>query len=125
MAYDEALTARVRATLSGARGMTEKKMFGGLAFLDHGRMCVGVLKDTLVVRLAPAACAKALTRPYTQPMDFTGKPMTGFLYVDAAGLKTERQLSGWISAARAFVSTLPPRKARPKAVRKSRGRGGR
>ena len=122
MAYDEKLAARVRAVLTGVRSIEERKMFGGLAYLDRGRMCVGVLNHDLVVRVDPQAYPAALRRPHTRPMDFTGTPLTGFLFVGSAGLKTSRQLQRWIAEARAFLAGLPPRKARSKAAPKPRHR---
>ena len=119
MAYDERLAARVRVVLKGPRALVEKKMFGGLAYLSNGKMFAGILNKDLVVRVGPEEHDKALRESHTRPMDFTGKPMAGFLYVDAPGLKTERQLSGWIAAARAFIQTLPARKVGT-TVRKTR-----
>ena len=92
MAYDETLAARVREILSSVAGFSEKKMFGGLCFLIHGNMCCGVLKDELVLRLDPARTQELLTRPHTRPMDFTGRPMKGFVFIQGGGLRTDRQL---------------------------------
>ena len=111
MVYDEKLADRIRKTLSRRKGITEKKMFGGLSFLLNGKMCCGVLKDILVVRVNPKESDTLLKKPHVRPMDFTGRPMKGFLYVSADGYKTEKQLSVWIERSVDFVSSnLPPRK---------------
>ncbi len=107
MAYDETLAARIRKILSLVAGFSEKKMFGGLCFLIHGNMCCGVLKDELVLRLDPARAQEALSRPHTRPMDFTGRPMKGFVFVESGGLDTDRQLREWLSMALAFAQGLP------------------
>lgn len=91
-------------------------MFGGIAFMVGGHMCVGIVGDTLMVRLAADEAAALLSRPHVRPMDFTGRPMKGFLYVDAPGLKTARQLATWIERAIAFGATLPAKKPRARRV---------
>jgi TfoX/Sxy family transcriptional regulator of competence genes len=110
MAYDEQLAARVRTALKGLRSLVEKKMFGGLAYLAHDKMFAGILKDELVVRVGPAGHQAALKEPHTKPMDFTGKPMKGYIYVEPVGMKTDAQLRTWLSKGLAFVASLPPRK---------------
>ena len=113
MAYDEALADRVRAVLAGEEGITERKMFGGLAFMVHGNMACGIVKDELMLRLGPEGADSALDRPHVRQMDFTGRPMTGMVYVTADGVRG-RALRPWVVKATAFVRTLPPRRpARP------------
>ncbi len=107
MAYDEKLTARVRKALAGHRGVTGKKMFGGIAFLLNGRMCCGVLKHDLVVRIGPERYEKALSQPHTRPMDFTGRPLKGFVFVDSNGCKSDKSLGKWVKEAVSFATTLP------------------
>src|SRR5262245_39472068 len=107
MAFDETLAYRVRALLAGVRGFSERKMFGGLCFLLHGNMCCGVLKDELVVRMESERAQEVLRRPHTRPMDFTGRPLKGFVFVAAAGLSTDRQLREWVSMGRLFSQSLP------------------
>jgi TfoX/Sxy family transcriptional regulator of competence genes len=92
-------------------------MFGGLCFLIHGHMCCGVLKDELVLRLEPERAQALLSRPHTRPMDFTGRPLKGFVFIEAGGLRTERQLRNWVTMARAFAERLPPKSARKSARR--------
>ena len=100
MAYDEQLAERVRKSLARHRNITEKKMFGGLSFLQNGKMLCGVLKDLLVLRVGPEEAAKLLKKPHgkshVRPMDFTGRPMKGFVYVEPGGSQSAAQLRGWI-----------------------------
>ena len=91
MSYDESLASRVREILSSVAGFSEKKMFGGLCFLIHGNMCCGVLQAELVLRLDPKRAQALLSGPHTRPMDFTGRPTKGFVFVEAGGLATDRQ----------------------------------
>ena len=106
MAYDEKLADRVRKMLGRRKGITEKKMFGGLSFLLNGKMCCGVLKGILVVRVDPQESDLLLKQPHIWPMDFTGRPMKGFLYVSADGCKTDQQLLEWVDRSIDFVSSL-------------------
>ncbi|MEW6248682.1 MAG: TfoX/Sxy family protein [Nitrospirota bacterium] len=110
MAYDEQLAARVRAVLTGQRALGEKKMFGGLAYLSHGNMFAGILNNDLVVRVGPEANDAALKEPHTRPMDFTGRPMKGYIYVGPNGTKTAAQLRAWLTRGLKFVSSLSPAK---------------
>lgn len=107
MAYDARLAERVRRLLARRKGITEKKMFGGLAFMLHGKMFCGVLKDDLVVRVGPQRYEKALSRAHARPMDFTGRPLKGCVFVDPSGLKTDKMLAKWIDEGVEFASSLP------------------
>jgi TfoX/Sxy family transcriptional regulator of competence genes len=117
MAYDETLAARVRKLLSPTDGFAEKKMFGGLCFLMHGHMCCGVLKEELVLRLEPERAQEALRRPHTRPMDFTGRPLKGFVFVEAPGMRTDRQLREWVTMALTFARSLPAKPGKGAAKR--------
>lgn len=117
MAYDEELATRIRNRLDDPLGVSERKMFGGVAFMVYGNMCVGIVGRDLMVRLGQAEYEKALTEPFVRPMDFTGKPLKGFIYVDADGIETDKQLDAWLNRARAFVSTLPPKEEKPAAAK--------
>lgn len=108
MAYDEGLAERIRHVLPAGAPIDEKAMFGGLAFLTGGRMFIGIAGDDLMVRVGPAAHDEALRAPHARPMDFTGKPMKGYVFVAPAGCATDRALRGWVERALAFASTLPP-----------------
>lgn len=118
MAYDEELAARIRNRLDDPLGVSEKKMFGGVAFMVYGNMSVGIVGRVLMVRLGQAEYEKALKEPFVRPMDFTGKPLKGFVYVDPEGIETDKQLDGWLDRAQAFVSTLPPKEEKPRAEKK-------
>ena len=107
MAYDEKLADRVRAAVGGTQSVTERKMFGGVAFMVRGNMCCGVIDDRLMVRVGPAAYDKALTLANAEPMDFTGRAMRGFVYVPPAGTRTTRQLGAWVQRGLDFAQTLP------------------
>ncbi len=110
MAYDEQLATRVRTLLKGQNAIVEKKMFGGLAYLSHGKMFVGILNNDLVVRVGPEANDAALKKPHTRPMDFTGRPMKGYIYVSSDGMRTAVQLRQWLVQGQQFVANLPPAK---------------
>ena len=111
MAYDEGVAERVRDLLADEHGLTEKRMFGGLAFLVKGNMCVGVVKDKLMVRVGPDAYDRLLKQPHARKMDFTGRPMKGFLYVGPAGFESDEDLGRWVGNGKAYVGTLPDKKA--------------
>lgn len=114
MTYDEKLVERVRRVVPSSAKVEEKKMFGGVAFLVDGKMFVGVANSDLMVRVGPAAYAAALARAHVRPMDFTGRPLTGYVYVNARGTRTDVAVAEWVRQAREFVVTLPV-KSRPKA----------
>ncbi len=108
MAYDEKLAARVRALLTDRTDVSERKMFGGLTFMVGGHMCCGVNGDELIVRLDPDCEEDALARPRARPMDFTGRPMRGFVTVRPEGLEGA-QLNRWVREAVARAESLPPK----------------
>src|SRR5687767_11922755 len=100
MAYNEKLAGRVRDFFASAnKTIEEKKMFGGLCFMVNEKMCVGVEKNRLMVRLDPSRYDEVLVKPGVRPMDFTGKPMKGYVFVDKDVLKSERQLNYWMNLA--------------------------
>lgn len=109
MPYDESTAARVRKALNRSEGVVEKKMFGGLAFLVNGRMCCGVLKTTLVLKLGNELAAAALKERHTRSMDFTGRPLKSMVYVDAEGFATDAQLKRWLKLALEHAESLPPK----------------
>ena len=115
MAYDEELARRVRTVLE-EKPIDERKMFGGLCFLYRSHMCCGIVGHELMVRVGPEAYESALAKPHARPMDFTGRPMRGLVYVGAKGIKTEQQLRKWVERGLAYASSLPPKK--PKASKK-------
>ena len=107
MPYSEPLAERMRPMLSPRPGVSEKKMFGGIAFTVHGNMCCGIWKDLLVIRLSKEEGAEALSEKHTREMDITGKPMAGWIFVEPAGYKKDSDLLAWIERAYAFASSLP------------------
>ena len=109
MAYDEGLATRVRDVLGDRPGLAEKKMFGGLAFLLHGNMACGVRGDDLIVRVAAEVADAAQGEPGTRPFDLTGRPMNGWLLVDAGGHAEDEDLRRWVDWGVAYASSLPAR----------------
>jgi len=103
MAYDEGLSQRIRESLADQSGVEEKKMFGGLAFMINGHMSVGVIKTDLMVRVGPDSYEQALSQAHARPMDFTGKPLKGFVYVDEKGYESDEGLGVDL------VLSLPPK----------------
>lgn len=106
MAFDQDLAMRVRRLLEKQDGISERKMFGGLAFLLKGKMFCGVLGHDLVARLGAEQAQSALKRSYVRPMDFTGRPLKGYVYVVPDGLKTDRALQTFLRHAIRFTSSL-------------------
>jgi len=121
MAYDLHLADRVRSILERGCDFSEKKMFGGVAFMVNGRMACGVLKTELVLHLTPEQAAASLRQPHTRPMDFTGKTMRSMIYVSAPGTDSDEALSTWVETAAAIARSLPVRDAvhRPTGLRRS------
>jgi TfoX/Sxy family transcriptional regulator of competence genes len=109
MAYDEALADRIRAALAHRPGVAERKMFGGIAFMVDGNMCVGINGEDLMVRLGDDGADAALDEPHVRPMDFTGRPLKGYAYVAPTGTADDAALRGWVDRALAFSETLPPK----------------
>lgn len=102
MAYDEKLASRIRTSFVHQKQVEEKKMMGGLTFMVNGKMCVGVLKDELMVRLDPVVYDIALKRKGCREMNFTGKPMKGFVFVSPKGTNNKKDLGYWIDLALDF-----------------------
>ena len=107
MAYDEELAERIRRALAGRQGVSEKKMFGGIAFMLRGNMCCGIVRDDLMVRVGPERHEEALAQPHARPMDFTGRPMRGMVYVTPEGCRTDEALKRWVEQGLNFAATLP------------------
>ena len=107
MAFDEAVARRVRNALEGSPDVVEKRMFGGIAFMVRGNMCCGVIGDRLMLRVGPDGYEATLSRPHAKPMDFTGRPMKGLVYVEPAGFASPRDLKTWIGRAMVFALSLP------------------
>ena len=112
MAYDTRLADRMRSAFADRGGVTEKKMFGGIAFMLDGRMFVGISGQSLMARVGPDDYEKVLSQKHVRPMDFTGRPMKGYVYIDPSGLRTRAQLERWLKRCAAFVATLGPKSAK-------------
>jgi TfoX/Sxy family transcriptional regulator of competence genes len=108
MAYDAELAQRVRDRMIAVAGVSEKKMFGGLAFLTSGNMTVGVYGDGLIARIDPEAMDAALAEPGVRHFDMGGRPMRGWILV-ASDVLPDDELERWIDRARRYVATLPPK----------------
>jgi len=125
MAYDTLLAQRVRNALADRRDLAEKKMFGGLCFLLAGRMAAGIVKNDLMLKVGPEAYEDALAQPHARPMDFTGRPMRGMVYVSPQGIATESALAGWLRRATSFHDAAPaeerPREPKRKGAAATRG----
>jgi len=107
MGFDERLAERIRKRLGNYKELAEKKMFGGIAFLLNGNMCVGVHKQDLIVRLAPEETDTALAEPHTQVFDLSGRPMKGWILVESRGLKDEKTLGKWVRISVDYALSLP------------------
>lgn len=114
MAYSEKLAQRITTLLKSQKGVVEKKMFGGIAYMLKNKMMVGIAKERLMVRCLDEKYEKLLVKPHAGVMDFTGKVMKGFLYVDEAGLKTDRQLQSWLDVGIEYTLKSPPKKKKTK-----------
>jgi TfoX/Sxy family transcriptional regulator of competence genes len=106
MAFDEDLADRIRELVGGQKKVTEKKMFGGIAFMVGGKMAVGIIGDDLMVRVGPESHDAALKLAHVRPMDFSGRPMKGYVYVAPQGIRTKAALLKWIDRGFNFAKTL-------------------
>ena len=109
MSYDEGMAQRLREALAHRADVAEKRMFGGIAFMLSGNMCCGVVDDTLMARVGPEQYQEALALPHAREMDFTGRPMRGFVFVGAEGLESDEELTGWVRRCQDYVDQLPPK----------------
>lgn len=119
MAYDEKLAARTRELISATHKISEEKaMFGGLCFMVDDKMCVGVEKERLMVRLDPAVYEEVIEKEGATPMDFTGKVMKGYVFVDINALNTKKKLEYWIKLALDYNKIAKSSKKKPKKLQK-------
>lgn len=109
MTYSEELANRFRSLLKGKYAITERKMFGGLCFMINGHMFAGIIKDNLVVRVGREEYEDALVKPNVKPMDFTGRPLRGFVCIEPEGYANKESLIEWIDRGIKFAASLPPK----------------
>jgi TfoX/Sxy family transcriptional regulator of competence genes len=110
MAYDEDLANRIRELIGAEAGLTEQRMFGGLAFLIGGNMSVAASgQGGLMVRVDPHETDALLAKPHAEPFEMRGRSMQGWLRVDTEGLRTKRQLEPWVRRGVAYARSLPPK----------------
>jgi TfoX/Sxy family transcriptional regulator of competence genes len=109
MAYDEALASRVREALGDNPEISERKMFGGIAFMLSGNMAVGVRKDDLMVRIDPGDHDEALAQPGVRISDMSGRPMKGWILVAPEATEADTDLERWVEAGLDFAGSLPPK----------------
>ena len=111
MAYDEELAARIRAQVAGEPGLTEKKMFGGLAFLIGGNMAVAASgQGGVLVRVDPAESESLVAKTTARPMEMRGRSMEGWLRVETGDVRTEQQLAAWVKRGVRYARSLPPKR---------------
>ncbi|MCW9039597.1 MAG: TfoX/Sxy family protein [Rhodospirillales bacterium] len=109
MAYDENLADRLRDHLAGHMGISERRMFGGICFMLDGNMVCGVINEDLMLRVGPDAYESTLALDGARPMDFTGKSLKGFVYVDGAFVAEDTDLAEWVGRGLVFAAGLPPK----------------
>lgn len=112
MAFDPGLAQRIREVLGERPGVSERKMFGGLAFLLDGKMFVGIIGETLMARVGLERHQDALEQANVREMDFTGRPMKGYVYIDPPGLTEDQNLAAWVTWCASYVATLPEKQRR-------------
>jgi hypothetical protein len=116
MPYSEELALRIRTALGDRDDVEEKHMFGGIAFMVAGSMACGIIDKDLMARVGSDRYEKALSRPHTRLMTFTGRPLKGFIIVEAAGIKTAASLKKWVDETVAFVTSPEQRAKQKKAL---------
>ena len=109
MAYDERLAERIRGILLARRDVSERKMFGGIAFMVGGNMACGVVHDELMIRVGAAAHDATIAQPHVRIMDFTHRPTRGFLYVGVDGIAADDDLARWVDQSADYAESLPPK----------------
>lgn len=123
MAYEEGLAERIRTALGPRADLVEKKMFGGICWMVRGHMAAGIVRADLMLRLDPARAAVLLERPGARPMDFTGRPMPGMLYVSEEGFPTDAALAEWVGEAVRFAESQPVKPPKPPKAKAPKARG--
>jgi TfoX/Sxy family transcriptional regulator of competence genes len=109
MAYDDSLAERIRGILGPVSAVSERKMFGGIAFMVGGNMACGVIGDELMVRVGPDGHDDALREPHVRVMDFTHRPIRGMVYVGVPAITSDTDLERWVTRGTTFAQSLPPK----------------
>ena len=109
MAYNEALAERIESRIINIEGLEAKKMFGGIGYLIHGNMALGVHTDNMIIRVGTDNYEDLLGEPFAKKFDITGRAMKGWIMVDVAGLNSDNYLEFWIKKGIEFASSLPPK----------------
>ncbi len=109
MTFSERTALQIRHAIGDTPGFSERPMYSGIAFMVRGNLCCGVLEDNLVVRVGPDTYDDVLREPHARPMDFTGRPLPGFVFVDRAGFSSAESLQQWVERGLSFARTLPPK----------------
>ena len=114
MAFDEKLVNRIRESLADIKKVEEKYMFGGVCFMVNGKMCIGVVKDEMMCRIDPTLDEVVNEKTGCRPMDFTGRPMKGYIFVSHEGMKTKKNFEYWVSLCLEFNSKAKASKKKAK-----------
>lgn len=109
MAYDTRLAERIISLLKDTRAVDERKMFGGVAWMINGNLAVGVHGNDMIVRVGPEGHAAAMSMPHTKVFDISGRPMTGWVMVELAGVQDQASLEEWVDLGVNFAQSLPPK----------------
>ncbi len=107
MAFNFEVAGKIRTELQGIAGLSERKMFGGIAFMIDGNLACGVQGESLIVRVGPERHSEALAQPHARPFDFSGRPMSGWVYVDPDGYASAQDFKKWIQWGVEYASSLP------------------
>ena len=102
MAYNEFLAEKIRVNLKTKKSIEEKKMMGGLCFMVDDKMCVGIIKDDIMLRINPEIESRCIQKQGCRPMDFTKRPMKGYVYIDQSAFSTDKELRDWLSLSLEF-----------------------
>ncbi len=119
MAYNEKLAAQVRERFAELDNVEEKEMMGGLTFMYNDKMCVGIIKDDLMCRIDPALHDQSIEKPGCRTMDFTKRPMSGYVMIDETGLKTKKEFEYWMGLALDYNKTAKSSKKKATSKKKS------
>ena len=114
MAYNEKLANRIREQLADLPNIEEKEMMGGLTFMVNEKMCIGIIKDEMMCRIAPEMQDTVLEKTGCRIMDFTGRPMKGYIMVDDTGMKNQKEFDYWINLCLEFNSKAKSSKKKKK-----------